>query len=177
MILFRPGRWFYFDETHFQHTLVFGASLSTVTKVTCGIVTKVTMQGTLQEAFHCIRSRGGGTERSVASKAAGATPNSTRQSSFLWKARRISLSRELCSCLPRVRVSRQLLDSISCLSCASISSGPPKRLKFGIATFTYFVCCYSQCNAQRCPGTEQSLLFSLLLSLLAPILKQVWFKT
>jgi len=49
MILFRPGRWFYLDETHFQHTHVFGASLSTVTKVTCGIVTEVTMQGTLQE--------------------------------------------------------------------------------------------------------------------------------
>ena len=56
MLLFRPGRWFYPDETHFQHTHVFGASVSTVTKVTCGIVTQVTMQGTLQEAFHCIRS-------------------------------------------------------------------------------------------------------------------------
>ena len=66
MLLFRPGRWFYPDETHFQHTHVFGASLSTVTKVTCGIVTKVTMQGTLQEAFHCIRSSGEGTECSMA---------------------------------------------------------------------------------------------------------------
>ena len=27
-----------------------------MTKVTCGIVTKVTMQGTLQEVFHCQKS-------------------------------------------------------------------------------------------------------------------------
>ena len=77
MLLFRPGRWFYLDETHFQHTHVFGASVSTVTKVTCGIVTQVTMQGTLQEAFHCIRSSGGGTECSIALAAEQPEPSDT----------------------------------------------------------------------------------------------------
>ena len=47
-----------------------------MTKVTCGIVTEVTMQGTLQEGFHCIRSRGGA-ECSVTFEAA-LRPRATR---------------------------------------------------------------------------------------------------